>query len=316
MGQVLMSDAYALAGYGSVGDWDGAGAGWGARVLDPVTGLPALGGVTIPGGMPVAQRDDDLLLVANQCTEGVACSATYSLIDVDTGQGSRGTIGPNLHRYAAPTLGSERIYSTTFTLVPTPSALVQAHPRQGNPASPVWVTDLHQFAGAVSPVLSADEATLYVGTGGTGSDAEDHTLFALDAATGAVEWSTDVGHPVTAAPALAGGILYVPTTSGLVVVDDHGTIRWRAQPGARITGQPAVAGGVVYTGAADGTVSAFAAAGCGASTSSATCDDLWSAATGDPVVAAPIVTGAHLYAVSATNNRSGHVVAYALPPTP
>ena len=305
MGQVLVAGDDVLVGYGSVGDWSGEGAGWGTRVLDPTTGVER--GITIPGGMPVAHRDDDLLVTANQCTESVACTATYFRVDVDTGFGSRGTIGPNLNSYAPPTLGSDRIYSTTFALDPAPSSLVQAHPPEGNPATPLWVTNLHQFAGATAPVLSPGESTLYVGTSGAG---EGHTMFALDAATGAIEWSTDVGHQITASPALADGVLYVPTASGLVAMDDDGTIRWRSRSTGWISGQPAVAGGVVYTGAVDGTVRAFDTAGCAGS---ATCDDVWSATTGNPVISAPIVSGGRLYVVSATANETGHVVAFGLP---
>ena len=303
MGQVLVSDDAVLVGYGTVGDWWGEGASWGTRVLDPETGLEM--GLTIPGGQPMAQRDDDLLVAGNQCTEGVACTASYALYDVDTGQGSSGTIGLNLNRYAPPTLGTDRIYSTNITLQPVPSSQVQAHPRSGNPASPLWVANLGQMAAAMAPVLSADESTVYVGTAGA---AEGHTLFALDAATGAISWSVDVGTQVTAAPALAEGVLYVPTSTGLVAVDDGGEIVWRAQAGTWVSSQPAVAGGVVYTGSLDGSVRAFDAGGCG----SATCPTVWSAATGEPVISAPMVSDAQLYVVSATDNEAGRVVAFGL----
>jgi outer membrane protein assembly factor BamB len=305
MGQVLISRDYALVGYGSVGDWNGTGASWGTRPLNPATGQPGIG-ITIPGGMPVAQRGDDLLLAANQCVEGSFCTATWSLVDINTGATSRGTIGINIDSYAAPTLGSQRIYTTTFAVEPVTTSRVQAHPLEGNPASPLWTTDLGQFARAQSPVLSPDQSTIYVGTHGS---PEGHTVFALDAATGAIEWSTDVVDQVTAAPALADGVLYVPTTGGLVALDDDGTVLWRGQPADNVSGQPAVAGGVVYTGAADGNARAFATGGCGA----ATCDDLWSATTGEPIVAAPVVSGAQLYVLSATDLDAGRLIAFALP---
>jgi outer membrane protein assembly factor BamB len=303
MGQVLVAGDDVLVGYGSIGDWWGEGSSWGARVVDPATGAER---ITVPGGQPMAHRGDHVLLAGNQCTEGVACTATYSVVDRNTGFGSRGTIGPNLHRYAPPTLGSHAVFSTNITLNPVPASQVQAHPLTGNPASPLWVTNLGQMAAAQAPVLSPDESTLYVGT--SGAD-EGHTLFALDAATGAILWSVDVGTQVTAAPALAGGTLYVPTSTGLVVVDDTGTILWRAQAGTWISGQPAVAGGIVYTGALDGAVRAFEVGGCGGS---ATCAAVWSATTGDPVISAPIVSDGHLYVVSATDNEAGRVVAFGL----
>lgn len=306
MGQVLVQDHAVFAGYGDVGDWEGDGAAWGTRALDPVTGLEM--GLTVPGGQPMALRDDDLLVAGNQCVEGVACNASYWLYDIDTGQGSWGTIGPNLNSYAPPTLGTNAVFSTTFTVNPTTTSLVQAHPRTGHPASPLWVTPLGQLAGAQAPVLSADESTLYVGTSGSGAG-EGHTLFALDASTGAILWHVDVGAQVTAAAALAEGVLYVPTASGLVAVDEEaGAVLWRGQAGAWISGQPAVAGGVVYTGAVDGAVRGFDADGCGAPS----CAPLWSAATDDPVISAPVVSDARLYVVSATDNEAGHVVAFGL----
>lgn len=304
MGQVLVVEDDVLVGYGSVGDWWGEGSSWGARVVDPETGAEDF---TVPGGQPMARRGDDVLLAGNQCTEGVACTATYSLVDRNTGFGSYGTIGPNLDSYAPPTLGSDAVYSTNITLQPTPSSQVQAHPLTGNPAGPLWVTNLGQMASAMAPVLSDDESTLYVGTAGAGPG-QGHTLFALDADTGAILWSVDVGAQVTAAPALADHVLYVPTATGLVAVDDAGTVLWRGQAGTWISGQPAVAAGVVYTGATDGVVRAFDADGCG----SATCGTVWSAATDDPVISAPIVSDAQLYVVSATDNDAGHVVAFGL----
>ncbi|HEX8385697.1 MAG TPA: PQQ-binding-like beta-propeller repeat protein, partial [Rubricoccaceae bacterium] len=52
-------------------------------------------------------------------------------------------------------------------------------------------------------------------TGGLVAVADDQgAVRALDAATGAVRWTGDVGAPVYAAPALATGRLFVPTTRG------------------------------------------------------------------------------------------------------
>jgi outer membrane protein assembly factor BamB len=303
MGQALVVGDDLLVGYGSAGDSSGAGASWGSRVVDPATGSERL---VVPGGMPVAHRDDDVLLVANQCIESFACTASYSLVDVNTGLGSRGTIGVNINRYPPPTLGSERIYSIDIKVTPNPpSSRVQAHPLTGNPASPIWVTDLAQPAQATAPVLSPDESTIYVGTAGS---AVGHTLFALDAASGAIRWSTDVVHPVTAAPALAGGVLYVPTSSGLVAVDTSGTVLWTAASGKSITDQPAIAGGVVYVGTDDGTVAAFDVDGCGA----VTCAPLWSDETGAKITSAPVVSGGRLYVVSGVSFSTGRLIAYGL----
>jgi outer membrane protein assembly factor BamB len=162
---------------------------------------------------------------------------------------------------------------------------------------PLWVAPID--GGGTRVVIAPDQATVYTGTSAG-------TVYALDAATGALRWTASVGAAVSASPALADGVLYVPTADGrLVAVDDTGTVLWEASTGARIGVQPAVAGGVVYTGSDDGSVDAFPAAGCGAPT----CAALWSAETGSGVTGAPAVSNGRLFVGTA----AGQVVAYARP---
>ena len=164
---------------------------------------------------------------------------------------------------------------------------------------PLWATPIDGTA--TRPVIGADldGSTLYVGTSAG-------TVYALDAATGAVQWTASVGAEVSASPALADGVLYVPTADGrLVALGATGATLWSASTGARLGVQPAVAGGVVYTGANDGSVDAFPAAGCEA----ATCAALWSAETGSRITGAPAVSGGQLYVGTA----DGRLVAYARP---
>jgi outer membrane protein assembly factor BamB len=160
---------------------------------------------------------------------------------------------------------------------------------------PLWATPIDGIAQPV--VIALGQRTVYTGTGAG-------TIYALDATTGTVQWSASVGAAVSASPALADGILYVPTADGrLVALDTAGTRLWEASTGARIGVQPAVAGGVVYTGSDDGSVDAFDAAGCGAPT----CAALWSAETGNRITGAPAVSGGQLYVGTA----DGRLVAYA-----
>jgi outer membrane protein assembly factor BamB len=164
---------------------------------------------------------------------------------------------------------------------------------------PAWVTVL-DGAPATSPVLSEDEATVWVGSAAG-------TVYALDAATGAVRWSTGVGSPVTAEPAVDDDRLYVPTAAGeLVALDrDGGAVAFTVATGAALTVQPAVAGasgGVVITGSADGSVHAIAAGGCGAPA----CDPLWSADAGEAITGAPAIHGHQVFVGTA----GGRLVAY------
>lgn len=159
---------------------------------------------------------------------------------------------------------------------------------------PLWAAPTDGVAARV--VIAPDHTTLYTGT-------TAGTVYALDATTVAVQWTVSVGAPVTASPALADGILYVPTGDGrLVAVDAAGTPLWEAATGSAIGVQPAVAGGVVYTGSDDGSVDAFDTAGCGA----ATCTALWSAETGSRITGAPAVSNGRLYVGTA----DGRLVAY------
>jgi outer membrane protein assembly factor BamB len=84
-----------------------------------------------------------------------------------------------------------------------------------------------------------------------------------------------------------------------------GALKWAAGAGS-VRVQPAVAGGVVFTGAQDGTVMAFAAAGCG----QPFCGPLWTVDTGDAAITgAPAVNQGRLY-VGTADDR---LLAYGLP---
>jgi outer membrane protein assembly factor BamB len=220
-------------------------------------------------------------------------------IDVTSGAGGQGA--PPL------TLGTARVYQAGVGLnSPPPGGTpprangVRAYPVATAPSPcpapgqavlcPSWSTSINGTT-AVSPVLASDEGTIYTGT-------DAGTVYALDAATGAVQWTAAVGAGVTQTPALANGNLYVPTADGdLVVLAAAGcgsstcSPLWQGATGARIGTQPAVAGGVVFTGSDDGTLTAFDAAGCG----STTCPGIWDEDMGNRITGGPIVTAGRLY---------------------
>jgi outer membrane protein assembly factor BamB len=224
-----------------------------------------------------------------------------------------GTAGPPV------TLGSAAVYqagqgitSVADPANPTFGSGVRAYPltqpdRCGPSNSfvcPEWATPLD--GGGTVPVLGDGETVLYTGTSAG-------TVYAVDTATGAILWSAALGSGVTATPALADGVLYVPTGDGrLVALDAAGCgaatcgALWEAtaSPGSAIVRQPAVAGGVVFTGWGDGSLQAFPAAGCG----SATCTPIWSASTGGVISGAPAVTGGRLY----VGTQDGRLIAYGL----
>jgi hypothetical protein len=207
-------------------------------------------------------------------------------------QAPRGDIGQ--------TLGDDRVY------VPSAGS-VYTNPL-GDSGAAQWETRIP--GGQVSrAVLDAGETTVYV-TGKQG-------VFALDAATGALRWSSPLVPAHNVPPSLAGDMLYVPTADGDLVALAAGGCGSAAcaplwvGPGSGSSGpvgfyrQAAVAGGLVFTAWDDGSIDSYPAAGCGA----ASCPALWSTTTGSTIVSSPVVAGGRLYVTTA----DFRLIAYGLP---
>jgi len=143
-----------------------------------------------------------------------------------------------------------------------------------------------------SPAISG--GLVYVGTGCAGG-----ALFALQAASGRVAWSTPMAGAVGSSPVVSGGIVYVASDAGqggrLYAIDGStGTIQWTASLGAAPgLCSPALSGGIVFIGAQDGTLYAFSAA---------TGTQLWTASTGGPISGSPAAAGAMVFAGSQDGN--------------
>jgi outer membrane protein assembly factor BamB len=196
--------------------------------------------------------------------------------------------GPLAPAVGAPLGNGVRRFSLTTPANCNPSGSTPLFP------CPTWATATDGVA--TSPVLG--EGRVYTATSAG-------TVYALDAATGAVAWTAAVGSAVEAPPALADGTLFVPTTGGDLVALDaaDGSVRFRGATGAAQRVQPAVAADVVVTGSDDGTLHAWDTGGCGP----ATCPSLWSTDTGtDAVTGAPAVSGGRLYVGTA----DGRLLAY------
>jgi outer membrane protein assembly factor BamB len=111
---------------------------------------------------------------------------------------------------------------------------------------------------------SADDRFAYVARGGK--------LFVYERATCAVSsspctpiWSTDTGGEVDAQPAIAAGVVYTATTTGVVRAFAAGGCgqatcahRWETNVGAAVTGGPSISNGHLYIGTIDGRLIAFA----------------------------------------------------------
>lgn len=171
-------------------------------------------------------------------------------------------------------------------------------------ACPQWSAPIDDGVAASPIALSDDDAIAYFST-------DTGTVHAASTTDGTIHWSASVGAGYTLAPALADGVLLVPTDAGsLVALDADGcgsptcSPLWTtAATGSALTQQPGVAGGVVLTGDADGTLAAYDLDGCG----TATCDPLWVDELGSRITGAPAISLGKVF----VGLQDGRVIAYA-----
>jgi len=84
-------------------------------------------------------------------------------------------------------------------------------------------------------------------------------VYALNAATGAKEWSYTAGGVVGSLPAVANGVVYFGSADGTVHALNAatGAVEWRYTTGNSVLSSPAVVNGTVYVGSDDQKVYAF-----------------------------------------------------------
>lgn len=307
----IFDDGQIFLGYG----YPNLGGNWQATTLDAATGVPV---TDLPSGLVDGVRGKTVALSSLGFGSGgpgaVFISVAGDIDDPATHWDGLIVVSDSGVWWKSTTLGAHGVYhggQGLVTTTPGPSPATGNGVRMFTVAEPAncytgstttlfpcpqWTTPVDGTY-VQSPVIDAAEQTVYAGT-------DAGTVYALDAATGAILWAASAGAGVTDSPALADGTLYVPTADGDLVAFDatSGAILWAASTGSAISAQPAVAGGVVYTGSTDGSVHGFPAAGCGA----ATCTPLWSAATGSPVTGDPAVSGGRLY----VGTQDGRLIAY------
>lgn len=181
-----------------------------------------------------------------------AVSTRYNLVIVGTGEG----------HVEARRLADGRLVWTYQHGAPLESAvtLVDTPYGAGAAVAPVAPTKATPTLHAAAPVF-ADRELAVIG-------ARDGILLALDAATGALVWKTDVGGDVRAQTTVAGSTLVVATAANRITALDiaKGTIQWTAgrppPTGLTVVGhaRPLVNGDTVYGAFSDGYVGAYALA--------------------------------------------------------
>jgi hypothetical protein len=130
----------------------------------------------------------------------------------------------------------------------------------------------------------------------------------------APRWTADLGSPVHASPAVAGGFVYAVTTSGSLETfdaagvtdcDQFGTRActpvWTAGGLGATTAGPVVSGGRVYVGLGSHMLYGFDAAGTtNCAGAPRTCAPLWRASTSGEMTASPAVADGTVYVATAT----------------
>ena len=86
------------------------------------------------------------------------------------------------------------------------------------------------------------------------------SLYAVNATTGAILWTTPPDRNLASSPAVANGVVFVGSYDGYLFAFDaaNGTQLWAGWTGHIFGSSPSVANGVVYVGSTDGKLSAFA----------------------------------------------------------
>ena len=290
-----------LVGYG----YGGGGGFWGGSALDPLSGQPAGGGVA--SGVLATARGPIVASATASFGSGTPIAVGYRLADVSGATTvNGGTLSIEAAGNAAQpdlTIGDQGVYHSGNGLV-------------GDPATPVLGLAVRRFPlparGQLRPVGRAVLRLPRLGDrrwprSHRSSSARGSTR--CTSASPEARWPPSTPSPVpfagrrpsartaTDAPALAGGVLYVPTADGdLVAVSADGCGAATCAPlwsaavdGTALAGQPAVSGdgadAVVFAATAGGSLAALAAGGCGA----ATCPvlghvDVGAAVTGSPAV--------------------------------
>lgn len=124
----------------------------------------------------------------------------------------------------------------------------------------------------------------------------DGKLYALDAITGAKQWSATTGASIVySSPAVSGSTVYVGSGDHYLWAFDAttGAFKWKYQTGSFVDSSPTVANGTVYVGSGDNSLYALDAA---------TGALKWSAATGSIIYSTPAVADGSVFVGSYDNS--------------
>jgi eukaryotic-like serine/threonine-protein kinase len=184
---------------------------------------------------PASVSQGTLFLVANTKAYG---------IDASSGAINWSTDTPNAFVSSAPAIANGLVYaSKAYT-----GRVYAFRPASGGV---VWRSS--RLAGVLDSSPAVSDTTLYLGNN------ETNQLFAIDARFGTVVWFASGGGG-TGGVVLANGVVYSGSHDGSLYAFDaaSGAVLWKSPPtGGVIASSPVVVNGVVYVGSDDGTLYAF-----------------------------------------------------------
>jgi outer membrane protein assembly factor BamB len=154
-----------------------------------------------------------------------------------------------------PAVLGRRVYVAAYRSNPSAGVLTAFDSQTGKPLWPAPFTvpaaDARSSAGFVAAALAHGD-TVYAGC-------QDHRLYAVDAATGVLRWSHEVGGGIASAPAWVAGLVVVGANDGMLYAVDAetGARAWEIPLGGHVLTAPLIADGTIFAAADDGTVVAL-----------------------------------------------------------
>ncbi|MGK2929394.1 MAG: PQQ-binding-like beta-propeller repeat protein [Acidimicrobiales bacterium] len=231
-------------------EWGAGGSVWSSAAFDRGRGLLYIG--TGQSYEAPASPLTDSLLALDLATGSIEWSRQFTADDVFT---FWNMAGPDADIGAAPNLF--RIGDRDVVGVGDKAGHYAVFDR--STGETVWTVDLpegNRLGGIMTTAAHAD-GVIFVNSNRWGANILDFhdpahasTTYALDAATGAELWSTDLPSPAFNAVSHANGVVYQTSVKGTVYALDAatGADLWTGAPGADLGGGVSIVNGTVYVG--------------------------------------------------------------------
>ena len=215
------------------------------HIIDADTGDPALDTITGEEGETIYTRSttntapnvvNDIVVTTPNNQELIA----YDLLEEEARTKTvwEADVGGSVNTFvSAPTVADGTVYVSNHDGPPYLYALELWSGQE------LWTYDDHELG--ESPTIVDD--VVYI-------SGRDGVVVALDADSGSVEWTADIGESSESAGTVAEGFVYVGSEDNHLYALDSATgdEQWRFETGSSVASTPTVLDGVVYVGSNDG----------------------------------------------------------------